>query len=55
MSDLAALQSRLGYLFRDESLLRLALTHHPSRTSKARPFSTTNDWNFSETRCSNWR
>jgi ribonuclease-3 len=27
MSDLAALQSRLGYLFRDESLLRLALTH----------------------------
>lgn len=27
MSDLAALQSRLGYAFRDESLLRLALTH----------------------------
>lgn len=27
MSDLAALQSRLGYPFRDESLLRLALTH----------------------------
>lgn len=27
MSDLAALQSRLAYTFRDESLLRLALTH----------------------------
>ena len=27
MSDLAALQTRLGYTFRDESLLRLALTH----------------------------
>ncbi len=27
MSDLAALQPRLGYQFRDESLLRLALTH----------------------------
>ena len=27
MSNLAALQARLGYLFRDESLLRLALTH----------------------------
>ena len=27
MSDLAALQSRLGYAFRDETLLRLALTH----------------------------
>ena len=27
MSDLAALQVRLGYTFRDESLLRLALTH----------------------------
>ena len=27
MSDLAALQTRLGYSFRDESLLRLALTH----------------------------
>lgn len=27
MSELAALQTRLGYLFRDESLLRLALTH----------------------------
>ncbi len=27
MPDLAALQTRLGYLFRDENLLRLALTH----------------------------
>ena len=27
MSDLAALQARLGYAFRDEALLRLALTH----------------------------
>ncbi len=27
MSDLAALQQRLGYQFRDESLLRLAFTH----------------------------
>lgn len=27
MADLAALQTRLGYSFRDESLLRLALTH----------------------------
>ena len=27
MSDLAALQTRLGYSFRDEALLRLALTH----------------------------
>src|SRR6185503_15348759 len=27
MSDLAALQARLKYLFRDENLLRLALTH----------------------------
>lgn len=27
MSDLAALQTRLGYLFRNENLLRLALTH----------------------------
>lgn len=27
MSDLAALQERLGYKFRDRSLLRLALTH----------------------------
>src|ERR1041384_8580154 len=27
MSDLAALQVRLGYTFRDESLLRLSLTH----------------------------
>lgn len=27
MSDFAALQTRLGYAFRDESLLRLALTH----------------------------
>jgi len=27
MSDLSALQQRLGYHFRDESLLRLALTH----------------------------
>jgi ribonuclease-3 len=27
MSDLAALQSRLGYRFRDAALLRLALTH----------------------------
>lgn len=27
MADLAALQERLGYRFRDESLLRLALTH----------------------------
>lgn len=27
MSDLAALQSRLAYTFRDEALLRLALTH----------------------------
>jgi len=27
MSDLAALQSRLGYSFHDEKLLRLALTH----------------------------
>lgn len=27
MSDLAALQARLGYTFRDDSLLRLALTH----------------------------
>ena len=27
MSDLAALQTRLGYNFRDENLLRLALTH----------------------------
>jgi ribonuclease-3 len=27
MSDLAALQIRLGYKFRDENLLRLALTH----------------------------
>lgn len=27
MSDLAAIQARLGYQFRDESLLRLALTH----------------------------
>lgn len=27
MSDLAALQNRLGYRFRDEGLLRLALTH----------------------------
>ena len=27
MSDLAALQTRLGYLFRDEARLRLALTH----------------------------
>lgn len=27
MSDLAALQARLGYSFRDERLLRLALTH----------------------------
>jgi ribonuclease-3 len=27
VSDLAALQTRLGYRFRDESLLRLALTH----------------------------
>lgn len=27
MSDLAALQARLGYSFRDETLLRLALTH----------------------------
>lgn len=27
MSDLAALQTRLGYSFRDENLLRLALTH----------------------------
>lgn len=27
MSDLAALQTRLGYTFRDENLLRLALTH----------------------------
>jgi ribonuclease-3 len=27
VSDLAALQTRLGYSFRDESLLRLALTH----------------------------
>jgi ribonuclease-3 len=27
MSDLAALQVRLGYIFREESLLRLALTH----------------------------
>ena len=27
MSDLAALQVRLGYNFHDESLLRLALTH----------------------------
>jgi len=27
MSDLVALQSRLGYTFRDENLLRVALTH----------------------------
>src|ERR1700690_851457 len=27
MSDLAAFQDRLGYKFRDENLLRLALTH----------------------------
>ena len=27
MSDLAAFQARLGYTFRDEALLRLALTH----------------------------
>jgi ribonuclease-3 len=27
MSDLSALQTRLGYAFRDESLLRLAVTH----------------------------
>jgi ribonuclease-3 len=27
VSDLAAIQARLGYQFRDESLLRLALTH----------------------------
>src|SRR6266496_4049480 len=27
VSDLAALQTRLGYSFRDESLLHLALTH----------------------------
>lgn len=27
MSELAALQNRLGYTFRDENLLRLALTH----------------------------
>jgi len=27
MSDLAALQTRLGYFFRDEAMLRLALTH----------------------------
>src|SRR6266446_681975 len=27
MSDLAALQTRLGYTFRDESMLKLALTH----------------------------
>ncbi len=27
MSDLAALQSRLGYAFREEAMLRLALTH----------------------------
>jgi ribonuclease-3 len=27
VADLAALQTRLGYAFRDESLLRLALTH----------------------------
>src|SRR6185295_8456381 len=27
MSDLAALQTRLGYAFRDEALLSLALTH----------------------------
>lgn len=27
MADLGTLQSRLGYVFRDESLLRLALTH----------------------------
>ena len=27
MSDLAAFQTRLGYRFREESLLRLALTH----------------------------
>lgn len=27
MADLAVLQARLGYAFRDESLLRLALTH----------------------------
>ena len=27
MSDLAALQTRLGYTFREENLLRLALTH----------------------------
>ena len=27
MSDLAVLQNRLGYVFRDEALLRLALTH----------------------------
>ena len=27
MSDFTALQTRLGYTFRDENLLRLALTH----------------------------
>lgn len=41
MSDLAAFQSRLGYQFRDEALLRLALTH-PSVAHEQAVFTQTN-------------
>lgn len=37
MSDLAALQARLGYIFRNESFLRLALTHPSVAHEKGAP------------------
>lgn len=37
MSDLAALQARLGYQFQDESLLRQALTHPSLANEQAQP------------------
>jgi ribonuclease-3 len=37
VSDLAVLQARLGYTFRDESLLRLALTHPSVAHEKGAP------------------
>src|SRR2546426_12512765 len=40
MSDLAALQARLGYTFRDENLLRLALTHPSIAHEQGAPLQT---------------
>ena len=63
MSELSEFQTRLGYTFRDEGLLRLALTH-PSvaheagtprlaGTKRSEGPRTISGWNFSVTPCCN--